>query len=61
LRTSAWHFGTDARLSISRIAWLLGSLEVNAFTRAFRRWTGQTLTPARAKYLGRSTARDAMA
>jgi AraC-like DNA-binding protein len=36
------HYLTDASLSISHIAWLLGFREVSAFTHAFKRWTGQT-------------------
>ncbi len=38
---------SEADLSISRIAWLLGYQEVSAFTHAFRRWTGKTPREAR--------------
>jgi AraC-like DNA-binding protein len=38
---------TDAELSISQIAWLLGYQEVSAFTHAFKRWTGTTPREAR--------------
>jgi len=34
----------DPRHSISDVAYLLGFAEVSAFTRAFRRWTGQSPT-----------------
>jgi AraC-like DNA-binding protein len=40
---------SEADLSISRIAWLLGYQEVSAFTHAFRRWTGKTPREARAQ------------
>jgi AraC-like DNA-binding protein len=48
-RDLALRYLRDARLSISRIAWLLGFQEVTAFTHAFRRWTGRTPTEARAR------------
>jgi AraC-like DNA-binding protein len=38
---------SEADLSISRIAWLLGYQEVSAFTHAFKRWTGKTPRKAR--------------
>jgi AraC-like DNA-binding protein len=40
---------SEADLSISRIAWLLGYQEVSAFTHAFRRWTGKTPREVRAQ------------
>jgi AraC-like DNA-binding protein len=40
---------SEADLSISRIAWLLGYQEVSAFTHAFKRWTGKTPREARAQ------------
>lgn len=45
----ALHYLRDARLSVSRIAWLLGFQEVTAFSHAFRRWTGQAPMEARAR------------
>jgi AraC-like DNA-binding protein/DNA-binding CsgD family transcriptional regulator len=42
----------DEKLSISRIAWLLGFQEVSSFTNAFKRWTGTTPRQARASLLG---------
>jgi AraC-like DNA-binding protein len=39
---------SDSRLSISRVAWLLGYQEVSAFTHAFKRWSGKTPREARA-------------
>jgi AraC-like DNA-binding protein len=39
---------TDKRLPISEIAYLLGYAEAGAFVRAFKRWTGQTPSEARA-------------
>jgi AraC-like DNA-binding protein len=39
---------SDANLSISRIAWLLGYQEVSAFTHAFKHWTGKTPREVRA-------------
>jgi AraC-like DNA-binding protein len=38
----------DQKLSISRIAWLLGYQEVSSFTHAFKRWSGKTPRQARA-------------
>jgi AraC-like DNA-binding protein len=32
----------DEKLSISKVAWLLGYQEVGAFSHAFRRWTGRS-------------------
>jgi AraC-like DNA-binding protein len=40
---------SEADLSISRIAWLLGYQEVSAFTHAFKRWTAKTPREARAQ------------
>jgi AraC-like DNA-binding protein len=40
---------SDRRLSVSRIAWLLGYQEVSAFTHAFKRWSGKTPREARTK------------
>jgi AraC-like DNA-binding protein len=49
LRTDlAMQYLGDRKLSISRIAWLLGYQEVSAFTHAFRCWKGQTPRQARA-------------
>ena len=48
-RDLALRYLRDARLSVSRVAWLLGFQEVTAFTHAFRRWTGRTPTEARAR------------
>ncbi|ARO54925.1 AraC family transcriptional regulator [Methylorubrum zatmanii] len=46
-RDLALRYLRDTRLSISRIAWLLGFREATAFTHAFRRWTGRSPTEAR--------------
>jgi AraC-like DNA-binding protein len=40
---------SDSRLSVSRVAWLLGYKEVSAFTHAFRRWSGKAPREARLK------------
>jgi AraC-like DNA-binding protein len=32
----------DPRLTLAEVAWLLGYSEHSAFTRAFRRWTGES-------------------
>jgi AraC-like DNA-binding protein len=40
---------SEAELSISRIAWLLGYREVSAFTHAFKRRSGQTPRQARSR------------
>jgi len=37
----------DKELSISQVAWLLGYQESGAFSRAFKRWTGETPRDAR--------------
>ncbi|WP_226623041.1 AraC family transcriptional regulator [Brucella anthropi] len=42
LRRLAVDYLRDPRLSQGEIAWLLGYSEHSAFTRAFRRWTGQS-------------------
>lgn len=39
----------DRRLPLSEVAFLLGFAEQSAFNRAFRRWTGQTPSAARAR------------
>lgn len=44
----ARHYLSDPRLSISRVAWLLGYQEASAFTHAFKRWSGMTPRAARA-------------
>lgn len=46
---------SNADLSISRIAWLLGYREVSAFTHAFKRWSGTTPSIARAGGLALNT------
>jgi len=48
-RDLARRYLSDASLSISRIAWLLGYQEVSAFTHAFKYWTGKTPREARAE------------
>ena len=45
---------SDADLSISRIAWLLGYQEVSAFTHAFKRRTGKTPRESHARQTPRS-------
>jgi len=40
----------DRDLSISQIAWLLGYRDIAAFSHAFKRWTGNTPSRARAEY-----------
>ena len=37
----------DETLSISEFAWLLGYQDVNAFTYAFKRWTGRAASSTR--------------
>lgn len=39
----------EGELSVSEIAWLLGYREVGAFSRAFKRWSGETPRDMRAK------------
>ena len=39
----------EGELSVSQIAWLLGYQEVGAFSRAFKRWTGETPRDMRTK------------
>jgi len=41
-RDLAHRYLDDAKLHISKIAWLLGFKEVSAFTHAYKRWTGKT-------------------
>lgn len=43
----------DRGVALSEIAFLLGFSEQSAFTRAFKRWTGETPAAARAGLLGR--------
>jgi AraC-like DNA-binding protein len=47
-RDLAFRYLDDRKLHVSKIAWLLGFLEVSAFTHAFRRWTGKTPSQMRA-------------
>ncbi|MFU5003740.1 AraC family transcriptional regulator [Pseudomonas paraeruginosa] len=42
LRRLAEDYLRDLRLSLGEVSWLLGYSEHSAFTRAFRRWTGQS-------------------
>jgi len=46
-RELAEQYITDASLTLSEISFLLGFSEQSAFSRAFRRWTGQTPSAAR--------------
>jgi AraC-like DNA-binding protein len=41
-RDLAVRYLDDRKLSVSKIAWLLGFREVSAFTHAYKRWTGKT-------------------
>jgi AraC-like DNA-binding protein len=50
-RELALRYLTDAKLSISQVAWLLGFQEAGALTHAFRRWTGQTPSEVRSELL----------
>jgi AraC-like DNA-binding protein len=46
-RDRALHYLKDGRISIGEVAFLLGFLDVTAFHRAFKRWTGSTPTEYR--------------
>jgi AraC-like DNA-binding protein len=46
-RERALRYLQDPRLTISEVAFLLGFLDVTAFHRAFKRWTGRTPTEYR--------------
>jgi AraC-like DNA-binding protein len=46
-RDRALRYLRDRRISISEVAFLLGFLDVTAFHRAFKRWTGSTPTEYR--------------
>lgn len=46
-RDRALRYLQDPRISISEVAFLLGFLDVTAFHRAFKRWTGSTPTEHR--------------
>lgn len=41
-RRMALDYLDDPRLTLSEVAWLLGYSELSAFSRAFKRWTGQS-------------------
>lgn len=43
----AIEFAKNPQLTTTEIAYLVGYTEVSSFTRAFKRWTGQTLTQYR--------------
>lgn len=50
----------DARLSLSEVALLLGYSEQSAFTRAFKRWTGNAPSVARSLFAGTLSAPGAV-
>jgi AraC-like DNA-binding protein len=60
-RALATRYLEDPGLSISQIGWLLGYEEVGAFTRAFRRWTGQAPTMMRRSQQFRDRASSSIA
>lgn len=45
----ALRYLAEGELSVSQIAWLLGYREVGAFSRAFKRWSGETPRELRTK------------
>ncbi len=47
-RELAEQYISDSSLSLTEISFLLGFSEASSFSRAFRRWTGQSPTEARA-------------
>lgn len=56
-RDRALHYLQDPRLSIGEVAFLLGFLDVTAFHRAFRRWTGSTPAEHRRAAASRRSSR----
>ena len=48
-RDLAKRYLRETGLSISTIAWLLGSSEASSFTHAFKKWTGKTPTEVRSR------------
>jgi AraC-like DNA-binding protein len=50
-RDLAIRYLDDAKLQVSKIAWLLGFQQVSAFTHACKRWTGRTPSEMRSSYL----------
>lgn len=51
-RDLAQRYLVDSRISISEVAFLLGFLDVTAFYRAFKRWTGSTPSTYRRRHSG---------
>jgi AraC-like DNA-binding protein len=56
-RDRALHYLQDPRISIGEVAFLLGFLDVTAFHRAFRRWTGSTPSEHRRSAASRRSSR----
>ena len=53
----ASHYLSQANLSVSQIAWLVGYRGIEAFSHAYKRWTG--VSPKKMRYkLGRSLKRE---
>ncbi|RZI49520.1 AraC family transcriptional regulator [Lactococcus kimchii] len=46
----ALHFSHDFNLSVEEIAYMVGYSEVSSFARAFKKWTGTTLSQYRKRY-----------
>jgi AraC-like DNA-binding protein len=44
----------DATLTLTEISYQLGFSEISSFSRAYKRWTGQSPSEARKEYIGRT-------